>query len=54
LDPFNFTAVPNIVLGAEVSTMGEEIIVEEELVASDILASYIKYQKSASCRVNNQ
>ena len=54
MDPFNFTVVPNIVLGVEVSTMGEEIIVEEELVASDILVSYVKYQKSASCRVNSQ
>jgi len=42
LEPFNFTVVPNIVLGTEVSTMGEEIIVEEELVALDIVASKIK------------
>jgi len=39
LDPFNFTIVPNIVLEIEVSTIREEIIVEEELVVSDIVAS---------------
>jgi len=37
LDPFNFTVVPNIVLRIEVSTIGEEIIVEE-LVVSNIVA----------------
>jgi len=39
LDSFNFTAVPNIVLGIEVSTIRGEIIVEEELVVSDIVAN---------------
>jgi len=39
LDPFNFVVVPNIVLGIEVSTIGEEIIIEKELVVSDIVAS---------------
>ena len=39
LDPFNFTVVPNIVMGIEVSTIGEEIIVEEELAISDIVAN---------------
>ena len=32
LDPFLYTLVFNIVLGTKVSTIGEEIIVEEELV----------------------
>jgi len=39
LDPFNFVVVPNIVLGIEVSTIGEEIIVEEELIVSDIVGN---------------
>jgi len=39
LDPFNFTVVPNIVLRIEDSTIREEIILEEELVVSDIVAS---------------
>jgi len=39
LDPFNFTVVPNIVLKTEVSTIREEVIVEEELAVSDIIAS---------------
>jgi len=39
LEPFNFTVVPNIVLETEVSTIEEEIIVEEELVTSEIIAS---------------
>jgi len=38
LDRFNFTVVLNIVLGIAVSTIGEKIIVEEELVFSDIVA----------------
>jgi len=36
LNPFNFTAVPKIVLGPNIPATGEVIRVEEELVSSDI------------------
>ena len=42
LDPFNFTIVPNIVLRTEVSTI-EEIILEEELIVSDIASGWINH-----------
>jgi len=45
LEPFNFTVVPNIVLGTEVSTIEEEVIVEDELVVSDIMCSQRNFQK---------
>jgi len=49
LKSFNFTVISNIVLGAEVSTIGEEIIVEEELVVLDIIAVREITRKIASC-----
>ena len=39
LEPFNFTVVPNIVLGTEVSAIEKEVIVKDELVVSYIISS---------------
>ena len=46
MEPFNFTVVPNIVLGIEVSII-EEAIVEDELVVSDIISSQRNHQKDS-------
>ena len=48
LEPFNFTVVPNIILGTEVSTIEDEVIVEDELVVSDIISSQRNHQKIVS------
>jgi len=47
LEPFNFTVVSNIILGTEVSTIEEEVIVEDELVISDIIFSQKNHQKNS-------
>jgi len=41
---FNFNVVSNTGLGTEVSTI-EEVIVEDELVVSDIISSQRNHQK---------
>ena len=47
MEPFNFTVVPNIVLGIEVSSIEEEVIVEDELVISDIISNQRNHQKDS-------
>jgi len=49
LEPFNLTVVPNIILGTEVSAIEEEVIVEDELVVSDIISSERNHQKDSQC-----
>ena len=39
LESFNFTVVPNIVLGTEVLAIEEVVVVEDELVVSDIISN---------------
>ena len=50
--PHNFTVVFETILGVEVSTIGEEIRVQEELEVSDILANQINHQKKSAGRFN--
>jgi len=44
---FKFTVVPNIVLGTEVLTIEMGVIVEDELVVSDIISNQRNHQKDS-------